>query len=381
MSDLGALVGLVQKGTRWFASINTQYNPVFGLINFARDVQSALLNLSTTPLAGKEKQVAKNIPGAMRAIYRDTRGKTSANQENAEWMRLWNEMQLEGGSTGYRELFANAEDRAKALTKEIDALDRGAAKKAAYAVVNWLSDYNETMENAVRVAAYKAALDQGLSKPRAASVAKNLTVNFNRKGSKGQAVGAWYAFFNAAIQGTARMVETLSGPAGRKIMLGGVALGMTSSMIAMAMMGGLDGDEDDDEYSKIPDFVRERSLIIPLGGTRYLALPLPLGFHVIPNIGRIAAEAAFGRQDISNGKRLVDLIVIGAEAFNPIGGFGTPMQMIAPTVLDPIAALSENTDWTGAPIYREDMSGLDPTPGFTRTKDSASAISKVWPKY
>lgn len=378
MSDLGALVGFIQKGTRWFASVNTQYNPVFGLINFARDVQSALLNLSTTPLAGKEKQVTKNIPGALRAIYRDTRGKPSTNKDNAEWMRLWNEMQLEGGSTGYRELFANAEDRAKALIKEIDALDRGSVKKAAYAVVDWLSDYNETMENAVRVAAYKAALDQGLSKPRAASVAKNLTVNFNRKGAKGQTVGAWYAFFNAAIQGTTRMLETLSGPAGRKIMLGGVALGMTSSMIAMAMMGGLDGDEDDDEYSKIPDFVKERSLIIPLSSTRYLALPLPLGFHVIPNIGRIAAEAAFGRQDISRGKRLVDFMVIGAEAFNPIGGFGTPMQMIAPTILDPLAALTQNADWTGAPIYKEDFSSLNPTPGFTRTKDTASTFSKLF---
>ena len=37
IGDLHAAVTLVAKGTRWFASVNTQYHPVFGVINFARD--------------------------------------------------------------------------------------------------------------------------------------------------------------------------------------------------------------------------------------------------------------------------------------------------------------------------------------------------------
>ena len=35
--DLDAAVMLVAEGTRWFASVSTQYNPVFGVINFARN--------------------------------------------------------------------------------------------------------------------------------------------------------------------------------------------------------------------------------------------------------------------------------------------------------------------------------------------------------
>jgi hypothetical protein len=48
--------------------------------------------------------------------------------------------------------------------------------------VGLLSDYNTTMENAIRLSAYKAGLDKGMSKEQAASLAKNLTVNFNKKG-------------------------------------------------------------------------------------------------------------------------------------------------------------------------------------------------------
>ena len=41
-----------------------------------------------------------------------------------------------------------------------------------------------------------------------------------------------------------------------------------------------------------------------------------------------------------------------ADTFNPIGNAGMSLQTIAPTVIDPLAALSENKDWTGKPIKR-----------------------------
>jgi hypothetical protein len=45
-------------------------------------------------------------------------------------------------------------------------------------------------------------------------------------------------------------------------------------------------------------------------------------------------------------------------------------------VFDPVVALAENKDWTGKQIYREDFSKNNPTPGLSRTKDSASPLSK-----
>ena len=59
-------------------------------------------------------------------------------------------------------------------------------------------------------------MSESEAKQQAASIAKNLTVNFNRKGQIATQAGALYAFFNAAIQGTTRLAQTLRGPAGSK---------------------------------------------------------------------------------------------------------------------------------------------------------------------
>ena len=40
------------------------------------------------------------------------------------------------------------------------------------------------------------------------------------------------------------------------------------------------------------EFVRERSLILPIGDKNYITIPMPFGFHAIPNLGRISAEFA-----------------------------------------------------------------------------------------
>jgi len=374
VGDLHVVLGLASKGTRWFASVNTQYNPIFGLVNFARDVQSGLLNLSTTAIAGKQLEVAQNVAPAMRAVYRKQRGKGASNAKNQEWIKLWDEMQDIGGATGYRDMYANAEDRVKVLENELNALDRGQVSQAAHAVLDWLSHYNEAMENSVRVAAYKVALDQGLSKERAASLAKNLTVNFNRKGRQTREIGALFAFFNAAIQGTARMAETLKGPMGKRIMLGGVMVGVVNTLLGMAVMGG--GDGEDDEWDKIPDFIKERSLVIPLGGSDYATLPMPLGFHVLPNIGRLSVEFMLGGPEKPLGKQLGKMLSSLLDAFNPLGGTQSLGQMVAPTVIDPVVALMQNRDWTGRPIYRENSNPLDPQPGTKMAKNSASTAGK-----
>ncbi|SOD41958.1 hypothetical protein SAMN06298226_2278 [Nitrosovibrio sp. Nv4] len=70
------------------------------------------------------------------------------------------------------------------------------------------------------------------------------------------------------------------------------------------------------------------------------------------------------------------LAAVFAEAFNPIGSAGFSIQTIAPTAIDPLVALSENRDWTGKPIAKEDFNKLSPTPGFSRNKDTASGPAK-----
>lgn len=365
--DLGEVLGLSAKITRYFASINTQYNPVFGLVNLTRDTQGALFNLSSTPLAGKQAEVLKHTISALRGIYIDERASRKGEQPKSAWAELWDEFQKEGGQTGYRDMFRTSKDRAEDIERELKRVAEGKAKGFGRAVFDWLSDYNQAMENAVRLAAYKVAKESGLTNQRAASLAKNLTVNFNRRGSYGTQIGALYAFFNASVQGTARLAETLKGPAGKKIITGGLMLGAMQALLLAAM--GFDEDEP-------PDFVRERNLIIPIGDKKYITVPMPLGLHILPNLSRIPTEFVLsGFRDPH--KRIAQLVNAFADAFNPVGNAGLSLQTIAPTLIDPVAALAENKDWTGKPIAREDFNKLAPTPGHTRAKETASEFSKA----
>ena len=374
VADMGRAISAVAKVTRYFSAINTQYNPIFGIVNVVRDVQGGLLNMTSTPIDGKQDEVARNVLPAMRAIWNVEREGVKGQQQ---WRDLWNEFQGVGGITGYRELFRDADDRTRDLEREMKKLERGQTGKYAHAVLDWLTDYNVALENAVRLAAYKAALDAGQSKKAAASLAKNLTVNFNRKGAMGREIGAWYAFFNASVQGTARLVETMRtgakpgaplGKKGMKIIAGGLGLGMLQ-----AVLGALFFDEDD--WDKIPEFVKQTNTILPLGAGRYVTIPMPLGLNAIPNFGRVLTELALdGGKDA--GKRTVDLLAFTLSAFDPLGGSATPMQYLSPTALDPIAALSENLDWRGQEIARKNLSPTDPEPGHRLAKDGASEVSR-----
>jgi len=369
--QLGPILGNLSKITRWFASVNTQYNPIFGAYNFLRDVQGATLQLSDTPLAKDKKAVAAGTLPALKGIYSALRAERDGTTVSTPWATLWNEFQEEGGQTGFRDQFSRSQERAEALEKELKMVTEGKLKSAGRGMLNWLSDYNDSMENAVRLSAYKAALDRGIDKQEAASIAKNLTVNFNRKGQIAVQAGALYAFFNAAVQGTTRLAQTLRGPAGKKIMAGGLLLGtMQAALLAAA---GFDDEEP-------PEFVRERNLILPIGGDKYLTFPMPLGYHVIPSTSRIITEWALsGFKDTSD--RIASLTGMYLEAFNPIGNAGWSAQTLAPTFADPIVALTENRDWTGKPIARKDFSSLDPTPGYTRAKDTASWFSTQLAKF
>ena len=394
MDRLEGLMGVSAAISRYFAAISTQWNPVFGVVNFIRDFQNVLINLKSTPLDGKQQQIAKDAWATTKAIYTNLRsGKT-----DTEMQKLWDEFQSVGGQTGFRQMFADSKERADDIRATINPdywmdsklgkvftangvlkVPVSKAAKAVKAGFQWLTDYNDTLENSMRLAVYKAGKESGMSKEEAASLAKNISVNFNRKGQVAQQAGALYAFFNAASQGTARLGELLFtmepgqiktlrlSRLGKRIVAGGVLIG-----VAQALALSLAGYTEDDP----PQFLRERSLIIPTGDT-YISVPMPLGLHVLPNLGRVATEWAMGGFK-DTPERAVGMIGLLADAFNPIGNAGMSMQTIAPTVFDPLVALTENRDWQGRPIAKESMNQA--TPGHALARDTATswaiAISK-----
>jgi hypothetical protein len=135
------------------------------------------------------------------------------------------------------------------------------------------------------------------------------------------------------------------------------------------------GFDDDDP----PQFTRNKGFIVPTGDGDYAVWNLPQGWRVIPNTGRLVTEGvliSLGLMKSNKGLagKITDASGVVFDAINPFGG-GTLFQTLAPTFLDPAMALAENKDSFGRPIFKEDQS-LKPTPGWQRTRDSASTFSK-----
>lgn len=390
-TQLEGYLGTMAEATRFIAAMNTQYNPVFGAWNFVRDVFAGTINLASTEIKNRKWQVMRDATPALRAIFTDLRGMNESvaglakDPEQKKWIALWEQFQEIGGQTGYSEQFSRSKDKASVVQREMAKMDRGNVRKKVDAMMDWLSDYNDAMENAVRVSAFKAALDEGMTPQRAAALAKNLTVNFNRKGQATANANALYAFFNARVQGTTRMMEVLVQnkdgkfsvtSVGKKIIAGGMLLGSMQALVLMA--AGFDGDEP-------PDFLKDKNFILPTfgltGEKKYLIVPMPLGWNLFPNIGRELTEYALINSGNMKGRRSItdtisNIAAQVADMFNPLGAGGIG-NMVMPTIIDPIFnAFVTNKDAFGRPISRQSRE-TTPTPGWERSRDNATALSKA----
>ncbi|EOO4967640.1 LPD5 domain-containing protein, partial [Escherichia coli] len=369
-----AFVRTLGKVNRFLATVNTSYNPEFLVSNFIRDVQTAVMNLkaeqgrSDGKLKGLDNlsalAVAKDSRSAMSAVYASLRGKTLTGK-GAQWQKVWKEFVEDGGKTGWFNM-GDLEGQQKEMDRLVSLAKggwKGQSIGAWNSFLNLVEDANGAVENALRLSAYKHARDAGLSRQQAASLAKNMTVNFNRRGEQGALMNSLYMFANASIQGTANLVRTLGhlngeGPllerlrwknlnVPQKIALAAVGAGYLLGSLNRSVAG-----EDDDGvnwYDKVPSHVKERNLVIMksvFGGKagEYWSIPLPYGYNVFFLLGHTAEGVAAGDLTASRAAGNVVGGVLGA--FSPVGSetsetlSGALLKNAAPTILRPFANLA-----------------------------------------
>ncbi|MDR1276511.1 MAG: hypothetical protein LBL72_09065 [Candidatus Accumulibacter sp.] len=357
------LFDLMGIGTRWLGGVNTQYSPVFGIVNFVRDIQSALINISDTELDwGKStKDILTSIYAARGALWAEARGK-EVKGEMAQYLK---EFMDSGAETGYRDALMTIEQRVKAIEQEM--LGKGVRNMTGVKqLLDFVSDTNGVVENATRLAVFVAARKQGLSKIRAADIAKDVTVNFNRRGLSSGTIANMYMFFNASAQGIEKTIRVLSGPRGKRIILGGLAVG-----VLQALLGYGAGD---DEWDDTPEYEKSKNFIIPVKVFGiYPKIPMPLGLNVLPNIGRNLTEMAIYHNRFA--ERSINLALSIFDSFNPLGGQSFT-GMIMPSVLDPFVELKANEDGLGRPIYKENYNSRDKKPGHALARDDTGIIWK-----
>lgn len=345
--DFAWIVRNVGWVNRFLSKVNTSYNPAFVITNAFRDIQTGLVNLAQYDMPGLVSGTFRDYLPAMKASV----DASLFNKEKGEWGRWYREY-VEAGGRVYFNRVENIKDLQAKLQRELQAATTGPGlRKALHTVGNFVERGNQGIEGAIRLAAYKNARERGMSKTDAASLAKNLTVNFNRRGKYGPVMNSLFLFYNAGIQGTATMLGAMKSPRVRKI-LAGIA-GFAGALTVYNLMAG--GDDDDGErfYDKIPEFEKERNLIImmPDGSGRYAKIPLPYGYNLFHGLGRNATELVWGKEP---SEVVASIATTFVGSFNPIGGSNNIGNFLAPTIIDPVVDLElTNRNFADAPIRPE----------------------------
>ena len=393
------------KINRFLSAVNTSYNPEFVVGNFARDIQTAALNLSAeqTRDDGKAKgeqivkQTIKDVPKAMKAVYRSMRGKPA---KNTEWANYFEEFQADGAKTGYFDM-KDIDGQAKDVQRLID-ISKGGFKGGFYkwtqAAGKLVEDTNNSVENAVRLSAYVNARKAGISRAKAASLAKNMTVNFNRRGEMGTTLNALYMFANASIQGSMNFARTMIGLNGEKgdpiwsrlNKAQKISIGIMAGSYAFAMANRMGAGEDDDGenwYDKVPQYVKERNLVIMkslTGGEqdgKYWKIPLPYGYNIFHVMGTSMESVA--NDPSKTGQAATDLAFAALGSFSPIGfqdsnsATGIILKNVTPTLGKPIVDLAMNENFMGSSIYNENFPFGTPKPESSLSRRSTPEAYKA----
>lgn len=313
----------------------TSRNINFILRNFARDFFYANTMNFVKYGAAYEGRFLKNYPLALWRIAKvEIGGRTDLEYE--AFLRG-------GGKTGYVATFGY--DKYK---KEVERLlNRNAGGRVRVKdVFNVLGGYfemvNGVVENGGRFTTYLTAKESGMTELQSINAAKEVSVNFNRRGSG--AMGAVYMqnffhFFNAAIQGTHNFAHAAKhNPvrAGAAIAMW-ATLGFAVSTLSKMLFG------DDDEYNDIPDYVRQNNLILPIMGApgKYVLLPLPVELRMLFGLGDMSAQYTRGEykgRDFTSDVmgKLMDVLPLSIESNATDNLVEAATRTFTPDMISPI---------------------------------------------
>jgi len=398
---------------RLLSSFITTYDPEFVLRNFSRDIQTAVLNLYAEQELGdgliKDKNIVantvKDVWPALKSIFAVEGGLSGKKKKsgNAEMDRYYREFKEDGART---EWFYSKS--ASEVQNDIEKLLEGKGEGSLRAAANLVERMNSSVENAVRLSAYVNARKAGVSRAKAAELAKNLTVNFNKSGEWGQVGNSLYLFFNASVQGTSRLIRSLKpqykvdSEGNRSLHVTRaqkMAIGLTIMGSVFSILNELSSDDDEDDksfYSKIPDFEKERNIIIMKGawmggnGKDYFKIPLPYGVNVFYVVGTSLADASQGLK--KPGEVAGDIVQAAIGSFSPINfpnssdlpSFVT--KLLTPTIGQIPVSLAMNENYFGQTIYNENFpfdtspkpeSELGRKSGYRWTQQAVKFLNKM----
>jgi N12 class adenine-specific DNA methylase len=372
---VGNMLKLGEYVNHKLSAFYTTRNPDFVVSNFFRDMlySNCMTWVKESPRYALRfhKNFGRVNPIKMRILLGKWEKGTLDQSDYTE--RMFHQFMMNGGETGYTSV-RDIEEHKKEIAEELKK--QGSTVRKAWAALGMQLDLlNRGVENCARFAAFLTSREMGRSVDRSIYDAKEISVNFNKKGSGGKMVNATgqtllgkvgsyvggggrlaYVFWNAGVQGM-----TNFGRAGKRH--GGKAFAGASAMFILgyvipqlaAAMGGGDGDDDDkNAYYNLPEYVRRSNICFRIG-EQWITIPLPIEFRGIYGLGELASGVSSGNEHYDN-KELTYQIASQVSQVLPLdmleGGGGISPWI--PSSAKPFAeAYIMNKGWTGLPIYKD----------------------------
>ena len=430
-ADWAALKGL----QNFLAGAFTSQNPSFALANLVRDTQHANMRAFITEnpkywgtLTKKQAKLWRlGTIMKMLAAYENGIGNTGRHEwggtldpTDETHMRFKRFME-QGGATGFtfsRKQHENLEKLAK-MAENVEGKSTPGQGFVVGEFFDAIRTFTEASELVNRFAAYETSLEMGRTEQQAIRDAKEITLNFNRKGAGRATYNASRAsgnkaytnvkysavnglanlsqfgrdnliFWNASVQGAYQLWSMLKKHPVKTLIAYG-AVPYTLAAFGLPLFNALlCGGDDDKYYDELPEYERQRNICIKIPGTKgWFKIPLDPATQKIWAMGEATGAWMYGKKDVSS--LLSDIGTNFTGLFSPVDIYwGDKNQNIVqralsvgssftPTLAQPLLHTFANRDWKGKPL-ENDSRYLDHLPSYKKAfksdKTSLTVLSK-----
>lgn len=388
---IGAILRAGEKINRQLSAFYTTRNPDFVVSNFMRDMlyTNSMVWIKESPNYALRfhRNYTKVNPVMMKRLLAKHRKGTLDMNDKTEVM--FYQFMMNGGETGYaniRDIEQHKNDIRKELKKANGKLP---IKKALSFLGERFDELNRAVENSARFAVFITSREMGRSIDRAIYDAKEISVNFNKKGSGAKFYNtagqtktgnvsalisglgrSGYVFWNAAIQGTTNFgKQAKHHPV--KAFTGAAVMFLLGAVIAY-----LGGDDDDDDnknaYYNLPEYVRRSNILFCIGD-HWISIPLPVEYRAFYGMGELMTSTFNGKEHLT-GVEIAEAIAGQVTQILPIdfleGGGG--LNAFVPSAAKPLwEAFVVEKSWTGMPLYKDTPYNKD-MPEWTKAYKSAN---------
>lgn len=367
---IGALFRAGAAVNRKLAGFYTSLSPNFVVKNFIRDIiyanTIAWVKESPTYAMTYHANVAKLTGQMHRLVHLYEHDKLDMSNETHRAFKLFME---NGGETGYSQL--RSMDRHK---KEIERMMKESggriSPKQAFRLLGDAMEFaNRGIEDLSRFAAFLTSRQMGRTIDRSIYDAKEMTVNFNKKGAGstfydattqsrvGNAAAllsgtgrSLYLFWNVAIQGSVNIARAVkrNPKKGTAYLATFLALG-----ILQTMLPALTGGDDDDRYWNLPDYVRRNNICFFVGDV-LVKIPLPQEARAIFGIGELGMSYSSGKED-KTPMELAQSIAGQISQVMPLDLMDDSgaTHALMPSLAKPFFEAQTNHSWMGRPIWKD----------------------------